>query len=289
MHGLPQPAAGQPRRRPGRGAQALDGREDVRHGRVRDEVRLGLDVQDDFAGLPLGEQVVDQDEVGQQLPAGVVRDQADPGAVRSREGRPEERAVVRDQARCPGLLRRGGDPEAEVRPVAPERGRQQCVRPLRRGQGGQVAEGGEFLVDGGAGQLGVLEGRERVDALPGAGPEVAGGVEEAAVEVALRPQERGFAPGQAPQTPAPLQPLLVIVGVVAERLQDAGGALGEQPPDRGPLGGAVRQGVEHLPDEPGVPLVEDAPGEGPGDVGADGGGGGRVPGHAPAPACRWPW
>ena len=62
-----------------------------------------------------------------------------------------------------------------------------------------------------------LKGAERVDALPGAGGEVADGAQEAAVEVALDPQEGHLEPRAAEVLPPPGPPPLVVVRARVER------------------------------------------------------------------------
>ena len=64
----------------------------------------------------------------------------------------------------------------------------------------QTVERRQFRVRLGLVELGLLEGAERVDALPRSRPEVPDRVEQPAVEVALRPQERRVEPATGRRT-----------------------------------------------------------------------------------------
>ncbi len=130
--------------------------------------------------------------------------------------RPWRRLRRAGAARAGGCRRRPGHrPQHRVPRPPPSRGSpgpRGCPRP-RRGAGPWPArrpvrrrarQGAELLVHRRAAKLGPLEGGERVDALPRARTEVPDGGEEPAVEVALRPQERGVEP-RSPEELAPSQ------------------------------------------------------------------------------------
>src|SRR5690606_39722444 len=115
------------------------------------------------------------------------------------EQRPEPLAAVGEKAGhgvgLPGAL--GGEPEAEVGTVAPEGAVQQGAGPFVRGPAGELVERGQLLVGGGRVAFGEVGGAEGVDALPGAGDEVADGLQQLAVEPALGPQPGHLVPGPA--------------------------------------------------------------------------------------------
>ncbi len=181
-------------------------------------------------------------------------------------------------------------PEAEVGAVAPQRAVQQGPVPLVGGECGETVQRGQFLVRLRGVQLGQLGGAEGVDALPGAGGEVADGAEESAVEVVLRPQPRYVGPGAARVgVGAPFPPAVPVVGVGGERLDHALGAVVQQRVERGLPVGAVRERRADLLDDGGVALGEDGVGEAAGFVAEDHGRGvvhaatvSRAPGPSPA-------
>jgi hypothetical protein len=131
---------------------------------------------------PALQEVGDQQQVGDQLTAGVVRDQAERARAGRRQQRPQPRTVVGDQGRYgvgAGRLGRG-EAEAEVGAVAPQGAVQQGAVLV---VGGQRVERGQFRVRLGGVEFRELERPERVDATPGAGAEVPGGFEQLAVKL----------------------------------------------------------------------------------------------------------
>ncbi len=215
-------------------------------------------------GVAVPEQVVDEDEIGDQLAPGVVGDHGDGGTGPRRQEAPQRRAVVGDQTAGRSARRFGCAPrpaEAEVGPVAPERGVEERGRPLGRGQVDEVVQGPEFLLDRATTQFGALERGEGVDAPPRPLAEVADRVQESAVEVALTPEERGVEPRASEVLAPPLQPEVAVGTPVVEWLDDAVGDLVQQGVQGPELPRAVREGVAHLLDQRGVALRHDAPGE----------------------------
>ncbi len=252
-------------------------------------------MQDGPVDAALGEEVRDEEQVGDEFAPGVVGDEAQgdrlPARGPGRGGReqgPQGGAVVGDEGfrPAPGGGARAGETEAEVGAVAPERAVQQGPGPFLGGQRVEAVERGEFLVGLRRVEFGELGGPERVDALPGAGAEVAEGVEEPAVEVALGPQPGHLVPGAADvRVHAPAGPAVPVasggVGVGGQRLDHAIGAAREQGVERAAPFGTEGEGVAHLPHDGGVTLGEHAVREGPGFVAEDDGGGrGRGVGHA---------
>ncbi len=67
---------------------------DIRRGRVRDVVRVGLDVQADRVSALMLEEMIDQNEVCQQFPACVIGNQDGAGA--GSESGPYSSALVSD-------------------------------------------------------------------------------------------------------------------------------------------------------------------------------------------------
>lgn len=242
--------------------------------RVGDEVRGGLDVEQDPLGVAVCEEVVDEDEIGNQLASGVVGHHGHGGRRRDGQQPPQRGAVVGDQPWGDGFARhRPGrrDAEAEVRAVAPERGVQEGGAPLTGRSVGERVQGPQLLPDRLTPQFGPLERREGVDSAPRSGTEVSDGAEEPPVEVVLGPQERGVVPGAPEVLPPPGRPALLVVVRVGggERADDVVGDLSQQDVEGLVLATAVREGVPYLPDEGGVAVGQYAPGERAGHVAPD--------------------
>jgi len=188
------PASGVRRGARGAGQPPQTG-QDVRGHRVGDVVRAGLDVQGDRAGVAVLQQVVDEHQVGEQLPARVVSHDDGPG-VRPQSG-PQVSTVIGDEPeRCRvSRPRRHADPETQIGAVAPQR-RQQLGRPLLASRELlEVIERGQVRLQRGIAEFGGLEVLERVDPPPRAGSEESDRIQEPPVEVRLRPEERRVQPG----------------------------------------------------------------------------------------------
>ncbi|CAM5746176.1 hypothetical protein SAFG77S_00800 [Streptomyces afghaniensis] len=238
---------------------------DVGGGGVGDVVRVGLDVQHGPSDAPVGQEVGDEEQVGDEFAAGVVGDEAQGARAGAAEQGPQALAVVGHQpgggVRGPCAL--GGETEAEVGAVAPEGTVQQGLCLFSGGPGGEAVERGQFLVGLGGVEFGQFGGAEGVDALPGAGAEVADGLEEPAVEPALGPEPRHVEPGPAGVLAQPPGlPEVAVVRVGGERFDLALGAVRQEFVERAVLPGLVREGLAHLPDDGRVPLGEHAVGEG---------------------------
>ncbi len=217
---------------------------------------MRLDVQQHLGGEPLGQEMVDQDQVGQQLAPGVVREHADLAGGAVADQRPQQRAVVHHEGGHVLALVRQRDLERQVRAVAPERPEQEPLHPLAGGQRGGLVQGGQLVVHDGALELGLLDRPERVDAPPRAVPEVARGVEELAVEVALGPQERHVDPPAPELAAPPLGPRGEVVRRGVERLHHIARDLVQQPVERLVPVGGVGQRVPDLPQQHRMPVAE---------------------------------
>ncbi|GAA3213841.1 hypothetical protein GCM10020256_14210 [Streptomyces thermocoprophilus] len=231
---------------------------------------MRFEVQDRACHASGGEQVGDEQQVGDEFTARVVGDEAEAGSAARRQEGPQGVAVVGEERRGGGLLVPVGaafrrQPEAEVGAVAPQGAVQQGAVPV---VGREVVEGverGEFLVRLGGVEFGELGGPERVDALPGSGGEPADGFEEQAVEVALREQPGHLEPGAAGVLgEAPGLPVGEVGGVAGQRFDRAAGAVVQQSVQCAADVGAVGEGVLDLADDRGVPFGEDAVREGAG-------------------------
>ena len=220
-------------------------------------------MQGDRAGQPLMQQVVGQNQVGQQFPARVVGDQDHAGAWPERG--PQAGAVIGDQPVRGLQAGRRADAEAQVGPVSPQRGQQLGLPLLAGRQALDTVKGREVRLQRGIAELRRLEVLERVHRAPWARPEEAGRVEEAPVKVRLRPQERRLEPGPAEKGGSPRGPGLVIVCVRAERAHHPRGDLLEQAVQRPSLNGPERMRVPDLGNQAGSPVVPHPPCE-PGRV-----------------------
>ena len=131
------------------GREPAQRRDEVGGGGVGDVVRVRFHVQDNGCGGAGTEQVVGQHQIGDELPAGVVRQYRDPPARLRRQHGTEGGALVGDQI---GLVRRGTpvrglpDAEAEIGPVAPQRRVQQYPGPRLLGQLAELGQLRQVIV-----------------------------------------------------------------------------------------------------------------------------------------------
>jgi hypothetical protein len=205
------------------------------------------------------QQMVGEDQVGEQLPAGVVGDQDHRGAGSERG--PQAGAVVGDEPVRRGLAGPRADAEAQIGTVAPQRRQQLGLPLLAGGQPLHVVEGLQVRLQRGIGELRGLQVPERVNPVPRALAEEADRVEEPPVEVGLRPQERRLEPGPAEVARAPRGPGRAVVRLGGERPHRPGGDLLKQAVEGLPLRRPVRMRVPDLGNQPGGPVVPYPPGE----------------------------
>lgn len=215
------------------------------------------------------QKVVDEDEVGQQLTARVVRDEAQRARAALGQQGPQHLGVVGDETRVDGPGSAAARGEAQVRAIAPQRAQEQRLTLLVEGPRGQPVERGQFLVGLPGVELRLLERTERVDPLPGPVLEVTDSREELAVEVALGPQEGHVEPGRADVLAPPFLPEVAVVCLRPHGFDHSLRGLRQQGVEGAVLTRPVGEGVTHLLDERGVPLGEHAPGEGAGLVAQD--------------------
>ncbi len=258
------------------GGEAAYGVEDVGGGGVGDVVRVRLDVQDRAVDTPVGEQVGDQQQVGDEFTAGVVGDEAEgagPGGV---EQGPQAVAVVGDEGGDGGGLlgALGGHAEAEVGAVAPE---EPCSRARARSSSGRSSRASSAASSSSvagasssaslAGRKGSMpcQGRARSSRRPGA----VGGRTSSRTTARAR-RARSGRRGR----PCPRRPSGRGRGRRRAGRDRALGAVLQQGVERAALPGAVGGVLGDLAEDRGVPFGQHAVREGAGLVGDDHGGGG---------------